>query len=148
MKRKGFFSRLADKLFGGIKPRKRKARKQPPRETSKRPPVPSAAISSGVEVRDGAINYALSGWRIEGGEWQDVEAGAPLPTDKQWILIDLVTVNLAPSTDEGYYRSANVLGGFDAPPNYIWDDKNLDKSGYTLDDLAYELALVYGFAVQ
>jgi hypothetical protein len=93
---------------------------------------------------DGA--YAVAGWRTEGGDWHDVEAGAPLPKDSQWEHIDLVTLNMTPGEEDGFYRTANVFMGFDAPPSYNWYDT--EGEDYTLDDLAGEYADVYGFGAQ
>jgi hypothetical protein len=153
VKRKGFFSRLADKLFGGITKPKRKARKQPKRKATPPPPSPPVIIGSDVEVETAHRNYTLTGWRVEGGDWQDVEAGADLPVNgggkrNGWQYIDLVTVNLAPDSEDGFYRSARVLGGLDEYPNKPTYDFYDEDPSYTLDNLAYELALEYGFAVQ
>lgn len=86
------------------------------------------------------VDYKLSGWRTEGGDWHDVENGERMPRQSEWINLDLVTINLAPESDDGFYRSANILGGLDGGPG--------DEGNYTLDDLAYELAHSYGFVPQ
>lgn len=148
MKRKGFLSRLADKLFGGVRKTRRKATRRPPRERQAPPTPAPILIEDEAPDESGHVNYQLTGWRVEGGEWQDVEAGAELPRKGQWKRIDLVTVNLAPDTEDGFYRSANVFGGFDEYPNKPRYDFYDEDPSYTLDNLAYELALEYGFAVQ
>lgn len=76
-------------------------------------------------------DFELAGYRLEGGDWQDVEKGAPLPAEDQWIEIDLVTVNLDPDSEDGFYRAADILEGFD--------------ENYELGDLVDELADAYGF---
>jgi hypothetical protein len=153
MKKRGFFSRVASRLFGGLKKARPAPRKQTQREPAPFTEPPHVTITSGAEIQ-AAGNYALAGYRLQGHEtggahvhgWRDVEAGAPLPTVDEWIKVDLVTINLAPDSEEGFYRTANVLGGFDAPPTF--DFYNIEGDDYTLDDLASEMALAYGFAVQ
>jgi len=90
-------------------------------------------------------DYELAGYRLEGGEWHDVEDGAPLPNEDQWGEIDLVTINLSPGSEDGFYRSANLIDGFDAAPEWDWE---YESDLYTLDDLAAEMADAYGFASQ
>lgn len=90
-------------------------------------------------------DYELAGYRLEGGEWRDVEDGDPLPSKDQWSEIDLVTINLDPDSEHGFYRSANLIEGFDGPPEFDWEYLSDD---YTLDDLAAEMADAYGFASQ
>jgi hypothetical protein len=116
-----------------------------------------------AEKDDNDGRYQLAGYRYKEGDWRDVDNGAPLPKGDNWDRIDLVTVNLNPRPEnwdededgewKDFYRSANVLGGLDFEhgnrnwePSYDYYD--LDDSMYTLDDLAFELALEYGFAVQ
>lgn len=94
-------------------------------------------------------SYELSGYRYKGKEWRDVEQGAPPPRGKSWDKVDLVTINLAPDTEDGFYRSASVFGGLDyAPGHPRYNFLQTDDELYTLDDLAFELALEYGFAAQ
>lgn len=162
MKRKGFFSRLADRLFGVIRKPRRKTPKQTlpdtpgwhgPGAAKRKQPKPPPVEAPRKVATPGYVNYTLAGWRTLGNEWQDVEAGADLPKNKGgkwdgWRHIDLVTVNLAPDTEEGFYRSANVFLGFDEYPEKPAYDFYDEDPAYTLDNLAYELALEYGFAVQ
>lgn len=76
------------------------------------------------------FGYELAGYRLEGEDWRDVEKGAPLPGDHEWGEIDLVTLNLDPGSEDGFYRSFELIDGFDEL--------------YTLDDLAEEAKDAYG----
>lgn len=143
--KRGFFKRLAGNI---LRPFKR------PSSRKHVTPKPEPAVSRLPTSEPSGRNYTLAGWRLdnrEGGDehgWHDVEAGADLPHDGQWKRIDLVTVNLAPDSTDGFYRSANVFKGFDeytGKPTYNFYDED---PSYTLDNLAFELALEYGFAVQ
>lgn len=85
-------------------------------------------------VTENGVPYEVAGYRVKDGDWQDVEAGANLPTEAQLGRIDLITINLDPDSDDGFYRSFNIFDGFD--------------DLYGIDDLVDEAADAYGFAVQ
>jgi hypothetical protein len=144
MKKRGLFRRLLDRFFR--RPPKTQQVKQP---QSKEFKLPERELSK-VPVQESTYgDYELSGWRLEGDKWNDVEKdSAPLPRPSQWESIDLVTLNLDPH-GKGFYRSARVLGFdyFKGSPRYNWTFTEAEP-GYTLDDLAAELAHEYGFIVQ
>jgi hypothetical protein len=77
------------------------------------------------------VDYELTGYRLEHGDWVDLEKGGNPPGEGEWEFIELVTLNLEPDTEDGFYRSARVIAGFD--------------EDYELDDLADEMAHSYGF---
>lgn len=80
---------------------------------------------------DLGVEFTMTGYRLEHGDWQDMENGDRPPDDGQWEFIDLVTINLKPDSEDGFYRSARLIGGFDAD--------------YWITDLADEMAHRYGF---
>jgi hypothetical protein len=82
-------------------------------------------------VTENGIEHDLAGYRLEGGDWRDIEDGAPYPAEDEWKNIDLVTVNLAPDSDEGFYRSGVIFDGFD--------------DLYGIEDFVDEIADAYGF---
>jgi hypothetical protein len=90
--------------------------------------------SKDYSVTDNGNAYELAGYRLEGGDWQDIENGAPLPEGNKWEHIDLVTVNLDPESEDGFYRSFDIFDGFDEL--------------YEIDDLVDEAADAYGFGAQ
>lgn len=96
----------------------------------------------------GEGRYTLTGWRTERGDWHDIEDGDRHPRASEWDILDLVTVNLQPSSSEGFYRSARVFRGLDNPPDPTYELPPPAHDGFTLDDLAFELGLVYGFYAQ
>lgn len=82
---------------------------------------------------DDGFEAELTGWRDRRtGEWYDVQAGEPMPHGRDWKEIDLVTINLQPDSEKGFYRSFVLeVDGFDEV--------------YGITDLIESAAEDYGF---
>lgn len=82
---------------------------------------------------DDGFEAELSGWRdARDGKWHDMQAHGRPPGVHDWKHINLVTINLQPDTEKGFYRSFLLeAGGFDEV--------------YGITDLIESAAEDYGF---
>ena len=66
-------------------------------------------------ITDEGFECELTGGRDpRDGKWHNMEEGGRPPEINDWDEIDLVTVNLDPDKEKGFYRSFIIeVGGFD-----------------------------------